>query len=129
MQHLGCLAVRLGALGPIRRVVNDGAVTVLQPRPTVAAARLSAPRVRTTGHEPQFLARADAKCPETAACRGHLRLLVGLSPAEFVQSVVVDAEVVGDLVDHRDRHLVDNFFLGVAALQQRLAVDRDGVRQ
>ena len=50
-------------------------------------------------------------------------------PAELVQSVVVDTEVVGDLVDDGDGDLVDDLRLGVAHLQQGVAVERDGVRQ
>lgn len=33
---------------------------------------------------------------------------VSLAPAELVQPVVVDAEVMGDLVDHRHLNLVDH---------------------
>ena len=50
-------------------------------------------------------------------------------PAQFFQPVVVDAEMVGDFVDHRDRDLLDDLVVGFADIQQRLAVDRDGVRQ
>ena len=54
------------------------------------------------------------------------RSAVGWSgPAELVEAVVVDAEVVGDLVDHRDAHLLDDLVLGDAHGHDRLAVDRD----
>jgi hypothetical protein len=46
-----------------------------------------------------------------------------------VQPVVVDAEVVGDFVDHRDPDLIDDLVVGAAHLQKRVPVDRDGVRQ
>lgn len=36
---------------------------------------------------------------------------------------------MGDLMDHRDGDLVDDLILRVAGVQQRLAVDRDGIRQ
>src|SRR5215218_8252884 len=64
------------------------------------------------------------KWPTAAACRG-----TELPPPEFVQTVVVDAEVVRDLVDDRDGDLVDDLRFGVAEVQQRSAVDRDGVRK
>ena len=67
--------------------------------------------------------------PEPAACRDTFRLLAQSTPAEFVQTIVVDAEMMSDLVDHRDRHLVDDFSFAVTHLQQRFAVDGDGVRQ
>ncbi|MDT5210803.1 MAG: hypothetical protein QOF67_3218 [Mycobacterium sp.] len=97
MGHLGGDAAVLGAFGPMPGVVNDGAMTVLEPRNTLAA---------FTAHG-SFIARADAKAPISAACRGTLRL-AQLAPTQFVQAVVVDAEVVGDFVDHRDRDLVDD---------------------
>src|SRR3954471_9959841 len=50
-------------------------------------------------------------------------------PAEFVQAVVVDAEVVRDLVDDGDRDLVDHVVLGLADGADRLAVDHDPVRK
>jgi len=112
VDHFGGPAVGLGAFRAGLAVVNDGAVTVLDPSHTGKA---------SAAHVSQFLARVDA-CAPTA------RRVGGLTPTEFVQTVVVDAEVVRDLVDHRDRHLVDDLRLGVAELQQRLAVDRDGVR-
>ena len=39
---------------------------------------------------------------------------LGSAPAELVQALVVDAEVVRDLVDDGDRHLVDDVVLGLA---------------
>src|SRR5215218_10317712 len=52
-----------------------------------------------------------------------------LSPAELVQPVVVDAEVVRDLVDDGDRHLLDHLVLGLADVADGLAVDHDPVGQ
>ena len=46
-----------------------------------------------------------------------------------MQTVVVDPEVMRDLVDHRDRHLLDHIGLAIADLQQTLRIDRDGIRQ
>jgi hypothetical protein len=99
-------------------VVNNGAVAVFEPRQALAALRT---------HGGQFLARTDAKCTKFAACRGSFRLIAQLAPAEFVQPLVVDPEVVGDFVDHRDRNLVDHLVLVLAHVEQRLAVDGDGV--
>ena len=55
------------------------------------------------------------------------RIVAGLSPAQFVQPVVVDAEVVGDLVHDGDLHFLDHLLVVVADVQQGVAVDRDGV--
>ena len=87
----------LGAFGPERGVVNDGAMAVFDVRHTVTASGFvcyhsSSLRASTKDAEP-------AKSP--AACRD-------LPPAEFVQAIVVDTEVVGDLADDRDGHLVDD---------------------
>ena len=66
--------------------------------------------------------------PVLAPLRSSLARAFGrLRPAEFVQTVVVDAEVMGDLMDDGDRHLVDHLGLGLADVEQRLAVDRDRV--
>src|ERR1700720_4055172 len=46
-----------------------------------------------------------------------------------MQPVVVDTEVVGDLVNHGDPDLVDDLVFAVADVQQRVAIDRDGVGQ
>src|SRR5690606_16818483 len=51
------------------------------------------------------------------------------APAELVQLVVVDADVVCELVDDRDRDLVDQLVLVVAHVAQRQAVQRDRVGQ
>ena len=59
--------------------------------------------------------REQTHAVHSAACRAR----GGSSPAEFVQPVVVDAEVVRDLVDHRDRDLVDDLVLGVATRAAR----------
>src|SRR3712207_3661088 len=50
-------------------------------------------------------------------------------PAELVQPVVVDAEVVRDLVDDGDRDLLDDLLGGRADVTDRLAVDHDPVGQ
>src|SRR2546421_317426 len=51
-----------------------------------------------------------------------------LRPAQVAQPVVVDAEVVADLVDHRDPDLVGEVGLVARPLAQRSAEDRDLVR-
>ncbi|MDT5014646.1 MAG: hypothetical protein QOD39_806 [Mycobacterium sp.] len=88
-------------------VVNDRAMAVLEPRNALAAC---------TAHG-SFIARADAKGPISAACRGTLRLPAQLAPTQFVQPVVVDAEVMGDFVDDGDRDLVDDLVLVLADLE------------
>src|SRR3712207_5855867 len=52
-----------------------------------------------------------------------------LGPAEGVELVVVDAEVVRDLVDDGDRDLLGHLVLVLADVADRLAVDHDPVRQ
>ena len=52
-----------------------------------------------------------------------------LSPAEFVQSVFFDAEVVRDLVDDGHGDLVNNLVLGCADVEYRIAENSDRVRQ
>ena len=49
--------------------------------------------------------------------------------AEVVQARVVDPEVVRDLVDDSDLHLLDHVLLGLADAQRRQAKDRDAVGQ
>ena len=66
VHHFGCLAVGLGAFGAIRRVVDDGAMAVLQTRPRQSR--------HSAAHGP-VSARTDAKSPKSAACRVSLRLL------------------------------------------------------
>ena len=53
----------------------------------------------------------------------------GSGPAELVEAVVVDAEVVGDLVDHGDPHLLDDLGLVAASRQigRRNTVMRSGI--
>ena len=46
-----------------------------------------------------------------------------------MQSIVVDAEVVGQLVDHGDHHLLAEHLQIVAGVAQREAVERDAIRQ
>jgi hypothetical protein len=106
VHHLGGGAVVLGAFRPEQRVVDERAMAVLK-----TGSAVSAP---THG---LFVAP-----------RGDNLGLARLRPAEFMQAVVVDAEVVGDLMDDRDRDLVDDLVLGIADVQQGFAVDRDGVR-
>jgi len=68
--------------------------------------------------------------PVLASLRSSLARAFGAEcsgPAEFMQAVVVDAEMMADLVNDRDGHLVDDVVLGVTDVEQRLAVDRDGV--
>ena len=96
-------------------VVDERAVAVLQPCHGRHGTHWSCP-VHSTERATTF-----------GLPRG--RLTNPSAPAQFVQAVVVDAEVVRDLVDHRDGDLVDDLGLGVADVQQGLAVDRDGVRQ
>ena len=50
-------------------------------------------------------------------------------PAELVQPVVVDAEVVRDLVHHGDGDLLDDLLRGLADRERRVAEDRDPVGQ
>ena len=52
-----------------------------------------------------------------------------LVPTEFVQPVVVDSEVVGDLVDHRHGDFLHHVLAGGADVQDGLAVNGDPVRQ
>ncbi|MNR59048.1 hypothetical protein D3C85_1802090 [compost metagenome] len=54
---------------------------------------------------------------------------IRLAPAEFVQTVVVDPEVVRDLVDHCDGYFIDHFFARAADVQDGLPEDGDPVRQ
>ena len=90
------------------------AVAVIQACPAVATA---------CAHTP-FIAPAAAKIglprPQCTGFSG---------PAQFFQPVVVDAEMVRDFMDYGDRHLFDDLVFGIADVQQRFAVDRDGVRQ
>ncbi len=113
MDAVGDDACVLGAFGAKESMMDERAVAVLQAQ-TAGAALI--------GHMP-FLAPAG---DEIGLPRG----IVGTAsaPAEFVQSIVVDAEVVRDLVDHCDGHFVDDLLLAVTEVQQRLAVDGDGVR-
>ena len=53
----------------------------------------------------------------------------GSAPAELVEALLLDAEVVRDLVDDGDRDLVDDLVLGLADVADRLAVDHDPVGQ
>ena len=57
------------------------------------------------------------------------RAVSGVLPAEFAEPVVVDAEVVGDLVDDGAADLVGDLLLAAAGCADRLAVDGDAVGQ
>ena len=51
-----------------------------------------------------------------------------LPPAEVVESVIVDAEVMGDFVHDGGDHFVDDVFFGVTDLADRQPVDEDAIR-
>src|SRR5688572_26265362 len=51
------------------------------------------------------------------------------APAELVETVLLDPEVVRDLVDDGDGDLLDDVVLGLADVADGLAVDHDPVRQ
>ena len=106
MRDVGCLAVGLRALEPKPRVEDDGAMAVLQ---TVAAPLT-------------VIAHAQFITPDAAESRA-----ARSGPAEFVQFVVIDAEVMRDFVDHRHRNLVDDFVVGMADVQEGVAIDGDRV--
>jgi hypothetical protein len=59
------------------------------------------------------------------AIRGYVRV----SPSEFVESGVTDADVVADLVDHGPAYLLDNLDAGSAAGAAGSAIDGDLVGQ
>jgi hypothetical protein len=108
VRDVGRLAVGLRALETEPHMGYDGAVAVFQ---TVAAPL-------TVITHAQFITPDAGELP--AARSG---------PAEFVQSLVVDAEVVRDLVDHRYHDLVDDLVGGLADVQKGVAIDRDRVWQ
>ena len=83
------------AFRSIAGVVDHRAMAVLQPGPTIPALDAHGPFIALSGDK-AWLPRS--------------------RPAEFVQPIVVDAEVVRDFVDHRDRHLLDDLVLGLAEL-------------
>ena len=91
--------------------MDDGAMAVVELGSTPPAVAVHGPFIAPSARQ------------SVVAARGRS------SPAEFVQAVVVDAEVVGDLVDDGDGHLVDDLLLGLADVQQGLAIDRDRVGQ
>lgn len=51
------------------------------------------------------------------------------APAELMQTIVVNPEVVCDLMEHGDGDLLDHLVLGGADAQQCVAVDGDDVGQ
>ena len=103
----------VGAFRAVPDMVDHGAVAMLQTGCALPA---------LDGHSPLIALRADKTWLPRLLPRD-------LAPTQFVQPLVIDPEMVRDLVDHRDRHLVDHVGLAVAEIQQSLAVDRDGVRQ
>ena len=113
-QQLGAGAVLVGTFRAVQPMANERAVAVLQTRLAFA-----------TLHAAVLAPIAD----RSAMPRRLIAGLGGLGPAQFVQPVVVDAEVVGDLVHDGDLHFLDDLRVVVADVQQRVAVDRDGVRQ
>lgn len=66
-------------------------------------------------------------------CRGRERAAGQSSarsgPAEFVEALVVDSEVVGDFVDHGDADFFDDVFFGFADREDFPPVDEDLVWQ
>jgi hypothetical protein len=61
---------------------------------------------------------------------GHAPNLVAgvhLTPAEFVEAVVLDPGGVGDFVDHRHGHFITELIEVITYLAQREAIDRDDV--
>jgi hypothetical protein len=111
MRDLGHDAVGVGALRPQQSVMDDGAVAVVESPSTPAAVLLHGPLIAPSRDNPVLPRGMEA----------------GSRPAEFVQTVVVDAEVVGDLVDHRDRDLFDHLLLRLTDVQKGLAVNGDRV--
>ena len=111
----------LGALHRRQRVEDDGAVAVVEVVATLAA------RIR---HGSFVAPLTDGPpSPRTAVGPYHAWRLFRSGPAEFVQPLVVDAEVMGDLVDDGHHHLLHDLGFGIADVEQRVAVDRDRVRQ
>lgn len=104
MHDLGHATVVIGAFRSFQRVMDDGAVAVVEFGSTPPTVVVHGPFIALSALNPQ---------------------LARLCPAEFVQTFVVDAEVVGDLVDDRDRHLVDHLLLRGADVQNGLAIDGD----
>jgi hypothetical protein len=104
--------------------MHDGAVTVFE-----AVAALAT----HTGHSPFLALWSDEfRLPRWVLMLGpfpgSLRSALARSrPSELVQPFVVDPEVVRNLVDHGHGHLVDHVALRLADVEQRAAVDRDGV--
>lgn len=106
-------AVELGAFLPLQTMVDGGAVAVVESGLTPPTVGVHGPLIAPSPGNPSM-----------PRGRG-----TGLSPAEFVQPLVVDAEMMGDLVDDRDRDLVDHLLLGFADVENGLAVDGDLVGQ
>jgi hypothetical protein len=91
--ELGLCAVGLGAFGSERDVHDDGAVTVFEAGPALAT---------LNGHVPFLALRGD----DSAVPRGRRS-----GPTKFVEALVVDSEVVGDLVDDGDSHFLGDLGL------------------
>ena len=104
MHDLGHGAALIGAFRPLQRVMDDGAVAVVESGSTPPTVVVHGPFIALWADNP-WLPR--------------------LRPAEFVQTIVVDAEVVGDLVDDGDGHLVDHLLLRPADVQDGVTIDGD----
>ena len=112
MHDLGHDAAVLGALRPPQRVLDDGAVAVVESVSTPPTILVHGPFIALPADNPRL---------------PRWLIASGSSPAEFVQTLVVDAEVMGDLVDDRDRDFVDHLGLRLADVQKGLAIDGDRV--
>ena len=80
-------------------MANQRAVTVVQPCQALAAARVHQAVIAPTADRSVMPRRADSS-----------------GPTQFVQTLVVDAEMVGDLVHHGDLDLLDNLLVVLAHL-------------
>ena len=110
---------------------DDGAVAVVESISTPPTILGHGPFIALPADNPR-LPRGSSRLgfvltPVLAALRSSLAVASGLSPAEFVQPLVIDAEVMGDLVDDRDRDFVDHLGLGLAEVQKGRAIDGDRV--
>ena len=114
MSDFGHDAVDVGAFQPLQRVVDDGAVTVVEFPSTPATVLLHGPLIAPPRDNPRLPRPVHSQA-------------LSLSPAEFVQAVVVDTEMVRDLVDDRDRDLVDDLVLCLTDVQKGLPINGDRV--
>ncbi len=109
MRCFRCGAAVVGAFRAVLDVDDHGAVAMLQ-----------------TGCA---LPALDRHSPLIALWADKWRLPRLLAPTQLVQPLVINPEMMRDLVNHSDGHLVDHIGLAVTEIQQGPAVDRDGVRQ